>query len=298
MAITPPSPADGASDSVNDAANDATVQRLSFLATAGEVLSSSLDYDQTLREVARLALHVLGDFCVVDLVEDGALRRVVTAHVLPDKAALLVTLRDRYPLDGNSWQPVVRVMRTGRLEFLEQITPEQVAAHARSAEHAALLQAVGVRTHIAAPLIARGEIIGVIGFGISDSDRRYRPTDISLAQDLARRAALAIDNARLYRRAETELAERRHAEDALRFSEERFRAILEQSPLAMQLLTPEGYTLRVNRAWEELWGLTVEQLRGYSILDDPQLIDHGITPLLRRAMAGDCLLYTSPSPRD
>src|SRR5688572_19728510 len=127
MAINPPPPPGRDHDSISDA----TVQRLSFLATAGEVLASSLDYDQTLREVARLALHVLGDFCVVDLVEDGALRRVATAHVLPDKAALLVQLRERYPLDSNSWQPVVRVMRTGLLEFLDEITPELIAAHAR-----------------------------------------------------------------------------------------------------------------------------------------------------------------------
>src|SRR5688572_802582 len=116
MAINPRSPVGRDSESLTDASvsdagrSDTTLQRLSFLATAGEVLASSLDYDQTLREVARLALHVLGDFCVVDLVEDGALRRVVTAHVLPEKAALLVELRDRYPLDANSWQPVVRVM--------------------------------------------------------------------------------------------------------------------------------------------------------------------------------------------
>jgi PAS domain S-box-containing protein len=129
--------------------------------------------------------------------------------------------------------------------------------------------------------------MGVISVGISESARTYGPHDIALAQDLARHAALAIDNARLYEQAQVELAERGRAEEALRISEGRFRALFEQSPLSTQLLAPDGATLRVNAAWEKLWGFTLEQIRDYNILADPQLEAHGTAPLLRRAFQGE-----------
>ena len=266
---------------------DATVERLAFLARAGEVLASSLDYEQTLQAVAQLAVPILADLCIVDVVEDGVLRRVATAHASAAKTALLDTLLRNYPVSPDSPQPAARVMRTGRIELLDRITPEVVAAHTRDANHARLIEAIGIRANLALPLVARGATVGVLSLGISESDRSYGPDDVAFAQDLARRAALAIDNARLYRLAQSELAERRRAEDALRMSEMRFRAIMEQSPLSTQILAPDGHTLRVNRAWEALWGVTFAQISDYNILADPQLEARGIAPLLRRAFAGE-----------
>ena len=266
---------------------DGTVQRLGFLAIAGEVLASSLDLDRTLQEIARLAVGVLGDLCIVDLVENGELRRVATAHSSPVKAVMLEQLRRDYPPSAGSPQPAGRVLLTGELELLERVTPEVIAAHTRNEEHAALIRAIGMRSHLAVPLVARGTTLGVVSLGITESGRTYGPNDVTLAQDLARRAALAIDNARLYELAHAELAERRRAEDALRVSESRFRAMFEQSPLSTQILAPDGATIRVNRAWEKLWGFTVEQIRDYNILADPQLEAQGTAPLLRRAFQGE-----------
>jgi PAS domain S-box-containing protein len=265
------------------------VERFAFLARAGEVLASSLDYEQTLQDVARLAVPTLADLCVVDVVEDGALRRVATAHVAPEKRALLEELRRRYPPSADSPQPAARVIRSGQPELLESVTPDIVAAHTRTDEHARLIRAIGIRSHIAVPLVARGTTVGVISFGISESDRQYGAEDVAFAQDLARRAAIAIDNARLYRLAQAELEDRQRAEEAARLSEERFRAIMEQSPLSTQILDPNGTTLRVNRAWEELWGVTLDQLGGYNVLEDPQLEPSGIAALLRRACGGDAV---------
>ena len=265
------------------------VARLAFLATAGEVLASSLDYAQTLQDIARLAIPTLGDLCIVDVIEEGQLQLVATAHVSPAKAPLLEELRRRYPPSPESPQPASRVMRSGQLELLEEVTPEVVAARTRDENHARLIAAIGIRSHLAVPLAARGITLGVISLGISESDRRYAAQDVALALDLARRAAVAIDNARLYKVAQDELADRRRAEEALRLSEARFRAILEQSPLSTQLLAPTGTTIRVNPAWETLWGVTLEQIADYNILEDPQLEARGIAPLLRRAFAGEAV---------
>ncbi len=283
MATTDPS------RSAADAGVDATLRRLAFLASAGEALAASLDYPQTLQDVAWLAVPTLGDFCIVDVVEDGVLRRVATAHVSPDKSALLTTLRTNYPLSPDSPQPAARVLRSGQLELLQTITPEILSTHTRSPEHARLIAAIGMRAHLAVPLVARGQTVGVIGFGISESDRQYAPADVALAQDLARRAALAIDNARLYQLAQNELAERRRVEDALRLSEGRFRAIMDQSPLSTQILDARGTTVQVNPAWSALWGIALEQLADYNMLVDPQLEARGITTLLRRAFAGEAV---------
>ena len=267
--------------------SETSVERLTFLATAGEVFSSSLDLDRTLQEVARLAVGPLGDLCIVDLVEHGQLRRVATAHTIPAKARLLEQLRRDYPPSADSPQPAGRVLQTGRLELLEHVTPEVIATHTRDGEHARLIRAIGMRSHLAIPLVARGMTLGVISHGITETGRTYGRDDVTLAQDLARRAALAIDNARLYELAQVEIGERRRAEEALRLSESRFRAMFEQAPLSTQILSPAGDTLRVNRAWETLWGVTLEAMRDYNILADPQLEERGIAPLLRKAFEGE-----------
>jgi PAS domain S-box-containing protein len=262
-------------------------QRFAFLVEAGETLASSLDYEQTLREVARLAVRVLGDLCMVDVVEDGALRRVATAHVSPAKAELAEELRRRSVPGADSPQPVARVLRSGRPELLAEVTPADVAAQAPNADHADVVLRLGVRSYLAVPLVARGAVVGVIGLGITESDRRYDAQDLAFAMDLARRMALAVDNARLYRAAQDELAQRRRSDEALRISEARFRAMFEQSPLSTQIFRADGVTLRVNRAWEELWGLTLEHLRDYNVLHDPQLEARGIASHLHRAAGGE-----------
>lgn len=268
---------------------EASVRRLAFLARAGDVLASSLDYAQTLQEVARLALQALGDFCIVDVLEEGVLRRVATAHAVPAKAVLLEELRRRYVPSPDSPQPAARVLRTGEVELLDHVTPEVVSAHTLDRDHARLILAIGIRSHLAIPLVARGITLGALSLGITESDRGYAPEDVALAQDLARRAALAVDNARLYDLAQKELAERRRAEIALRLSESRFRAIMEQSPLSTQILSPQGRTMSVNPAWEALWGLTLEQIAAHNILTDPHLESTGIAPLLRRAFGGEAV---------
>ncbi|GAB2503797.1 ATP-binding protein [Lysobacter humi (ex Lee et al. 2017)] len=268
-------------------AGDRALLRLAFLARAGEVLAGSLDYAQTLQQVARLAVSELGDMCIVDIVEDGDLVRVATAHALPAKAQVLTELAERYPARRGSPAPAARVLASGRTELLVNVDPAVVRNHTVDAAHAALIDALDVRSHLAVPMRVRGETIGVLSLGITDTERRYGDDERALAEELARRAALAVENARLYRRAQDEIERRARVEAELRISEQRFRAITEQSPLSTQRLAPDGHTIGVNGAWEALWGLTLADLNGYSVLADPQLDAAGITPLLRRAFAGE-----------
>jgi PAS domain S-box-containing protein len=278
------------SDALAPAASaDAAVRRFAFLAAAAEILSSSLDYQRTLQHLSRLAVPALGDMCIVDVVEHGALRRVASAHVNETKAALLEELRRRFPPSDASPQPAGRVMRSGEPELLAEVTPEIVAAHAYDADHARLIRHIGIRSHVAVPLVARGAPLGVISLGITESDRRYGQDDVAFALDLARHAALSVDNARLYRQAQDEIAERKRVEEALRLSEGRFRAVMEQSPLSTQIFDASGRTVRANRAWEDLWGVRHEDIDGYNVLQDPQLETLGIAPLIRRAFAGEAV---------
>ncbi len=171
-----------------------------FLAEVGATLSSSLDYRATLASVARLAVPRLADWCAVDIVEeDGTLERLAVEHEDLQKVQLAHELQERYPPDPETPQGLLRVLRSGQSEFYPDITDEMMVAAARDAEHLRLMRELGFVSLIFVPLVARGRTLGVITLVSAESGRRYREADLELAEELARHAALAVDNARLYR---------------------------------------------------------------------------------------------------
>jgi signal transduction histidine kinase len=177
----------------------AAERRARFLAKASTVLGASLDSTATLNSLARLALPTLADFCIVDVVDDDRnITRVATAHVDAAKEKLLRELQRRYPPAWDSSQPAARVFRTGQPQLLSETPHEVIAAHTQDAEHATLMRRIGVRSHLAVPMLARGRTIGVLSLGFTEPGRCYTPDDLLLAQELAERAAHAVDNARLY----------------------------------------------------------------------------------------------------
>ncbi|HET6383530.1 MAG TPA: response regulator [Armatimonadota bacterium] len=173
---------------------EAAQQRLSFLGEASAVLASSRDYHATLERVARLAAPAFADFCIVDLAgPDGLIHRVATAHSDPAKDAWLREMALRSPAVNPELQPANRALRSADIPI-----DDSVMAQTLDEDHINLLNALGVQSHIAVPLIVRGETVGAMSFGSSESGRKYALDDLALAEDLARRAAAAIDNAMLF----------------------------------------------------------------------------------------------------
>jgi PAS domain S-box-containing protein len=175
-------------------------RRLAFLAETSEVLSSSLDYESTLASVARLAVPRLADWCAVDMAAEGEepIQRLAAAHQDPHKVAWAHELQRRYPPDPDEPGGVPNVLRTGRSEFYPDITEEMLEAGARDEAHLELLREVGFTSVIIVPMVARGRTLGVITLVSAESGRKYEEADLQLAEKLGRRAALAVDNARLY----------------------------------------------------------------------------------------------------
>ncbi|HEY3247178.1 MAG TPA: GAF domain-containing protein, partial [bacterium] len=180
---------------------DERERTLQFINEASRQLASTLDYETTLRAIAHLAVDRIADWCVVDVVdEDGRLRRLGVAHVDPVKVAMARDLEQRYPTDPNAPRGLYHVLRTGQSELYEDISDEMLVQGARDPEHLRILRELGFRSAMVVPLIARGRTLGVISFVTAESGRHYGSRDLNLAEGLARRTAVAIDNARMYAR--------------------------------------------------------------------------------------------------
>ena len=172
--------------------------REQFLARATETLMSSLDYQETLRNVAWLAVPEIADWCAVDLVDDRGLRQqVVVAHPDPQKLVLAQQLR-RYEVDPpDPERGLGRVIRTGTSELYEQIPDELLVQGAVDDEHLGLLRQIGFRSTLVVPLRARGRTLGVMTLVTAESLRRFDSSDQEFIEQIASRAAMAVDNARL-----------------------------------------------------------------------------------------------------
>lgn len=205
-------------------------ERRSFLAQAIAELSSSLDYHSTLSSLARLSVPTLCDWCAVDVVDGGRTNRLAIAHVDPQKVALVEEIDRRYPPDPDSFRGVPQVIRSGEPLLVASIPREMLVAAAKDQAHLDLIERLQLASFMAIPLKVGGKVIGVISFAMAESGRRYQADDVAFAQTLADRAALAIENARLFREAErsrqalaTQLVDethrRREAEEASRFAE-------------------------------------------------------------------------------
>ncbi len=184
---------------IEDVTAQKTVElRERFMARASKTLMSSLDYQETLRNVAWLAVPEVADWCAVDLVDDAGLRQqVVVAHRDPKKLALAEKLRRYEPDASNSDRGIHRVIRTGVTAHYPEITDEMLRSGARDEEHLRLLRAVGFRSALVVPLRTRRRTLGVLTLVSAESMRRFDDADREFAEQIADRAAIAVDNARL-----------------------------------------------------------------------------------------------------
>ncbi|MEH1958493.1 MAG: AAA family ATPase [Nostoc sp.] len=218
---------------------EADQQRATFLAQVSATLSSSLDYESTLATVANLVVPYFADWCGVDLLQDNqSINRVAVAHRDPEKVKLGWELYQRYPIKLDAPGGVPKVLRTGVAEIIAEISDAALVAAMSTTgfanadpEYLRILRELGLKSCIIFPLVARGRIFGAISFVTSESERRYSTADLSLAEDIAHRAAIAIDNARLYQEAQQA---QRTAERAL----ERIARLQSITAALSELLTP------------------------------------------------------------
>lgn len=198
-----------------------SARRMEFLAEASRMLASSLDYETTLSSIAQLAVPYLADWCFVYIVEeDSSVRQLTVAHSDPEKAALADRLQGIYGPESRPPQRVMNVLQSGRGEIVHDV-PQVWPDTAGDDELGHALGALAFRSAMLVPLTARGRTLGAITFLARAADR-YGLIDLQLAEELARRCALAVDNARLYRQV---IVERDKAEKASRAKDE-FVAIL------------------------------------------------------------------------
>jgi PAS domain S-box-containing protein len=170
-----------------------------FLSNSSRVLAATLDPDQTLRQVAELAVPQVADWCAVDLRrDDGSIESVALAHADPGRLKRAEELQQEYPPDPRALQGVPQVMRTGEPELYPEVTDEMLEQGATDPGHLELLREFGFVSVMIVPMVARGRTIGALTFVSGQSGRRFDEADLGLAQELARRCATAIDNARLY----------------------------------------------------------------------------------------------------
>ena len=169
-----------------------------FLAEAGRVLAGSLDYQETLAAVARLAVPDIADWCAVDAIVDGELKRVATAHADPRKVEEVLQVAERYPPDPTAETGLYGVLRSGRSETWGQISDEMLQAAARDEGHLALLRSIGMTSAMLVPMLTHGTVVGVITFVSAETGHAFDGADLAIAESLASRAATAIENSRLY----------------------------------------------------------------------------------------------------
>ena len=186
------------------AAEQTLRERMTFLAEASELLASSLDYNHTLRQLAQLCVPGLADWCAIDMVgPEGEIERLAVAHEDPDKVRWAYELQERYPPDPDAPTGVPQVLRSGEPEFFPELPQELLdEAIGDDEELRRIIDELGLKSTICVPLAARARTLGAVTLIAAETHPPYTQADFALAIELGRRAAVAVDNARLYREAE------------------------------------------------------------------------------------------------
>jgi PAS domain S-box-containing protein len=204
VSLTPVRAADGSVPGLGLVTIDVTERRMraqrdALLARTGEVLESSLDYETTLRNIARLAVPEIADWCAVHIADEaGDLALAALSHSDPERERLAWELAGRFAPTGAETRGPVAVLRSGRTELNAEVGDEELQAAAVAPEHLESVRGLGLRSSIVAPLRAGGRALGTITFATAESGRTLSYAEVALVDELARRAGLVIENARLY----------------------------------------------------------------------------------------------------
>ncbi|MEH2173268.1 PAS domain S-box protein [Nostoc sp.] len=259
-------------------------ERLRYIAQISSVLSTSLDYEQTLQQIAKISVPQLADWCSVDILnEDGSIRRLPIAHADPSKAELARKLQE-YATDYKGASAITRVLQTGQSELISEISDSLLVASTQNQEHLELVRQLGMKSVMIVPLIAKGRVLGTISFVSTQSNRRYDRTDLTLATDISHRAALAVENAQLYRDIHQALV---HYAESLSLLD----ALLGAAPIAVCFLDRELRYIRINQVFADINGITIEEHLGRKFREVLPAMAAELEPQLQRVLdTGEPLL--------
>lgn len=262
-----------------------------YLAALSGMLATPVTLEQLLQNIVDMAIQHFADWCVVHLAEeDGEVRQMAVANKDPQKNAITLELQTRYPPDKTSSNGVYQVIRSGKGEFFPDISKSDLELRAPDEKFYKILMDLGLHSAMILPLIARGHTLGTITFVWAESKQTYTERDINLAQELAQRAALAIDNVSLYQEARTlneelenkvhkrtaqlqrmntklegEIVEKIQAQHELERNRALFSDLFEMSPDAIFLVEQSGNILRANARAAEIFGYEKNELIGSDI---------------------------------
>ena len=262
-----------------------------FLAEIGDMLANSLDYQTVLSNIPGMVVKGFADWCAIHLLEaDGSIRQLEAAHTNSNKDALILKLQKKYPPDLNSGEWFYWNIRNAEAKLFEEISDSFLKELAQDSEHLRLLRSLEIRRAMILPMVARGHILGAITLVWTKSKHPFNNREIHLGKELAHRAAMAIDNIRLYQEANSlnvaleekvaqrtkmlehmnanlhaEIAERKMVEKKLERSTAMFSDLFDLSPDAIFLVNPQGKILQTNAQVEMIFGYDRAELVGKSI---------------------------------
>jgi GAF domain-containing protein len=170
-------------------------RRTTFLPQATAAMEAAADFDALFRALANASVPTLGDWCAIDVPAGmrGRARRVAAAHVDPTLAELPVELQERYPADPNGPAGFPHVLRTGEVEYWPEVPESMLRGAARDEDHLKMMQRLGFTSYICVPVAVDGRVLAAVTFVSSRPERRFGPPDLSTAEELARRAAVALE---------------------------------------------------------------------------------------------------------
>lgn len=246
-------------------AAEAAERRASFLADASMRLAATLDPQTTLTQIVELSVPELADLCILLVLPiDGSDLIVASIAADPARRLTLDGLRSRYAGRGRPQGGLMhQVLQSGVAQLYPDVDDALLQRFAINDEHLRLVRQLDYRSVMVVPLVTHGQTLGLIMLGTAESGRRYGPPDLGLAEELARRGAVALENARLYHAVQSELAARRRTEAALGASEERFRLLVaEVQDYAIFMLDPTGQIISWNAGAERIKGYRADEIVG------------------------------------
>lgn len=228
-----------------------------FFDRVNQAMSEVTTYEERLHKLANLTVPAICDWCVIHMVSNHEITKTVIAHTNQDKLKWAQSLQNKYPPSlANTHYGIGRVIKTGKSELRSVVDSSMINQYIKNSAHRKILKELNIKSTIITPLISRGQIIGAISFVSTQSSRNYDNADLKFIEHFATRAAVSIDNARLYSEATTQLDKRRQAEDNLRKSQRQLEVIFENVDEGITVQDPTGKIILASRAAAKLIGFS------------------------------------------